>query len=130
MKRSWIWYKNTLSAISGSLAIRSPGLARERNTSGDLVTMGGSGFGVMAILVGIERGYISWEQGLDRILKMVVFLERADRFKGVYPHWMNGETGRTIRFSQFDDGGDVVETAFLLQGLLTARKYFSGESVE
>jgi hypothetical protein len=106
------------------------GLARERNTSGDLVTMGGSGFGIMAILVGIERGYISWEQGLDRILKMVVFLERADRFKGVYPHWMNGETGRTIRFSQFDDGGDVVETAFLLQGLLTARKYFSGESVD
>lgn len=102
------------------------GLIRERNTSGDLVTMGGSGFGVMAILVGIERGYITREQGLQRLLTMVSFLERADRFYGMFPHWMNGRTGETIPFSAFDDGGDVVETAFLLQGLLTVRAYFGG----
>ncbi len=106
------------------------GLARERNTSGNLVTMGGSGFGIMAILVAIEREFISWEDGLDRLLDMVVFLEGADRFRGVFPHWMNGETGRTIPFSQFDNGGDIVETAFLLQGLLTAKKYFDGDSVD
>jgi len=104
------------------------GLTRERNTSGDLVTMGGSGFGLMAVLVGIERGYISWEQGLNRLLNTVIFLERANRYYGVFPHWMNGNTGRTIPFSQFDDGGDLVETAFLLEGLLTVRAYFDGDT--
>ena len=104
------------------------GLARERNTSGQIVTMGGSGFGIMGILVGIERGFISWEQGLERILKIVLFLEDADRFYGVFPHWMNGTTGDVIPFSSLDNGGDIVETAFLFEGLLTVREYFNGNS--
>lgn len=106
------------------------GLARERNTSGDVVTMGGSGFGVMAILVGIERGFISREQGLQRLLKIVTFLENANRFKGVFPHWMHGSTGDVIPFSQQDNGGDIVETAFLFEGLLTVREYFDGATTD
>lgn len=102
------------------------GLARERNTT-STVTSGGSGFGVMAILVGIERGFITKEQGLARLLKIVNFLERADRFHGVFPHWMNGATGKTIPFSPLDNGADLVETAFLIQGLLTVRTYFDGD---
>ena len=104
------------------------GLARERNTSGETVTMGGSGFGIMGILVGIERGFITWEQGLARMLKIILFLEDADRFHGVFPHWMNGSTGEVIPFSPMDNGGDLVETAFLFQGLLTAREYFDGNT--
>jgi hypothetical protein len=80
----------------------------------------------MAILVGIERNFITREQGLERILKMVGFLETADRFHGAWPHWFNGNTGKVIPFSQYDNGGDLVETAFLIQGLLTAQAYFDG----
>lgn len=104
------------------------GMARERNSSGDLVTVGGSGFGVMAIIVGIERGFISRTAGLGRIQKIVDFLTTADRFHGAWPHWLDGNTGETIPFSQLDDGGDVVETAFMIQGLLTARQYFDQQS--
>lgn len=100
------------------------GLARERNTSGDVVTMGGSGFGVMAILVGIERGFITREQGLAKLTQIVNFLSTADRFHGVFPHWMNGVTGKVIPFSTQDNGGDLVETSFLMEGLLTVRQYF------
>ena len=100
------------------------GLARERNSSGDVVTIGGSGFGIMAILVGIERGYITREEGRDRLLQIIAFLQIADTYHGVFPHWMNGKNGNTIPFSEFDDGGDLVETAFMMQGLLTAREYF------
>lgn len=106
------------------------GLARERNTSGETVTIGGSGFGVMAILVGIERGFITKEQGLKRLLKIVHFLQAADRFHGAWPHWMNGTTGTVQPFSQFDNGGDLVETAFMIQGLLTVRQYFDGDSAD
>lgn len=98
------------------------GMARERNTT-STVTAGGSGFGIMSLLVGIERGFISRAQGITRLEKIVGFLEGADRFHGVFPHWMNGATGRTIPFSPLDDGADLVETAFLMQGLLAARAY-------
>jgi hypothetical protein len=104
------------------------GLARERNTSGDLVTSGGSGFGVMAIIVGIERGFITREQGLNRLITIVDFLERADRFRGAHSHWLNGMSGRVIPFSAQDNGGDIVESAFLLQGLLTVREYFDTDA--
>jgi len=100
------------------------GMARERLGSGDIVTAGGSGFGILAIITGIHRGFITREQGVDHLLKMVSFLQFADRFHGVYPHWMHGTTGDVIPFSTFDNGGDLVETAFLFQGLLCARQYF------
>lgn len=99
------------------------GMTRERNTSGDLVTTGGSGFGIMALIVGIERGFITREQGMSRFIKILDFLETSDRYHGVWPHWLNGTNGNTLPFSTNDDGGDLVETSFLVQGLLTMRQY-------
>ncbi len=101
------------------------GMSRERNTSGDVVTSGGSGFGIMALLTGIERGFITREEGIAQMVKILNFLETADRFHGVWPHWLNGNTGHVVSFSENDDGGDLVETGFLVQGLLTARQYFN-----
>jgi len=102
------------------------GLSRERNTSGDIVTSGGTGFGLMSIIVGIERQFISREEGAERILKMLDFLEIADRFHGAWSHWLNGITGKAIPFSTYDNGGDIVETSYVAQGLLTVRQYFTG----
>jgi hypothetical protein len=104
------------------------GMARERNTSGNTVTTGGSGFGIMAILVGIKRGFITRDQGIQRILKILSFLESADRFHGAFPHWIDGNTGKVIPFDTEDNGGDLVETGFLMEGLLTARQYFNQET--
>jgi hypothetical protein len=84
----------------------------------------------MAILVGIERGWLPRRAALDRLLVMLGFLAKADRFHGAFPHWLDGATGRAIRFSPRDDGGDLVETAFLLAGLLAARQYFSAGGSE
>ncbi len=103
------------------------GMIRERNTSGDLVTTGGTGFGVMAIVTGIHRGFITRAQGLARMQTMVGFLKNtAQKFKGAFPHWLNGISGVVIPFSAKDNGADLVETSLLMQGLLTARQYFSG----
>jgi hypothetical protein len=108
------------------------GLARERlhmdgvypQNDQDVVTSGGSGFGLMAVLVGVERGFIPRSKALAQFEKNLTFLETADRFHGVWPHWWIGPTGKTKPFSKKDDGGDLVETAFLVQGLLTVRQYF------
>jgi len=104
------------------------GLARE-NIPGDddLVATGAAGFGIMAILVGAERGFITREAAAQRLLRIVEFLERADRFHGAWPHFLNGRTGKVIPlFGRYDNGADLVETAFLTQGLLAARQYFGG----
>jgi len=106
------------------------GLARERSNTtfgyGDEVTTtGGSGFGIMAMITGAERKWVTREAARDRMLKIVNFLLKAVRYHGIFPHWLNGETGKTIPFSQKDDGADLVETSFLFQGLLTARQYFN-----
>ena len=103
------------------------GLARERNTSGDLVTSGGSGFGIMAMIAGVSRNFITKPQGFSRIQTIVSFLRNtAQTFHGAFPHWLNGATGAVIPFSSNDNGADLVETAFLAEGLICARQYFSG----
>ena len=103
------------------------GMARERNTSGDVVTTGGSGFGIMSILVGIERGFISRTDGLNRIVKITSFLKNnCTRYHGAFSHWINGATGATVPFSVNDNGADLVETSYMMQGLLCARQYFDG----
>lgn len=99
------------------------GMARERNSSGNIITSGGSGFGIMAIIVGIERNFITRSEGLTRMEKILDFLESADRFHGAWSHWIDGNTGDVVPFSANDNGGDLVETSFLIQGLITFRQY-------
>jgi hypothetical protein len=95
----------------------------------NLVAVGASGHGIMALLVGLERGFITREQGVERMLKITRFLSKADRFHGVFPHFLDGRTGKIIaRFGKYDNGGDLVETAFLMQGLLAARQYFTRDT--
>jgi len=108
------------------------GMAAERiHTDNDypendkhVITSGGSGFGVMCLIVAMERKFITREDGLQRLEKIVHFLETADRFHGTWPHWWNGETGKVKPFSKKDNGGDLVETSFMIQGLLCVRQYF------
>ena len=109
-------------------------LARERyhtdNPSQDanIVTTGGSGFGLMTILVGIKNGYISRAEAVSRLTTSLNFLQNANRFHGAWPHWINGTNGQVIPFSQKDNGGDLVETSFLAQGLICVREYFKNSS--
>ena len=103
------------------------GMALE-NIPGDenLVATGASGFGIMALLVGAERGFITREECVARMVKILKFLKKADRFHGAWPHFLDGKTGKMIPlFGKHDNGGDLVETAFLIQGLLAARQYFN-----
>ncbi len=99
------------------------GMIRERSSSGDIVTSGGSGFGLMALIVGMHRGFISRNEGTTRLDKILDFLETCDRYHGVWAHWINGNTGATIPFSTNDNGADLVETSYMVQGLMTMRQY-------
>lgn len=105
------------------------GMARERSNPAaydfrETVTSGGTGFGIMALLAAVQRGFLSRRQARAQVARIVAFLGRAERHHGVFSHFLHGTTGATIAFSPLDDGGDLVETAFLMMGLLAARQYF------
>jgi len=109
------------------------GMARERSNisfgyGNETVTTGGTGFGIMSIIVATERKWITRDTAAKFMLKMVNFLLKADSYHGAFPHWMNGATGKTIPFSRKDDGADLVETSYLFEGLLCARQYFNGDN--
>ena len=107
-------------------------LARERyhqdgvypQNDSHVVTTGGSGFGLMSLLVGVERGFIPRGEAVDRLTHIADFLASAERHHGAWSHWIDGRNGKTVSFGKKDDGGDLVETAFLVQGLITVREYF------
>ncbi|WP_108170229.1 glucoamylase family protein [Christiangramia gaetbulicola] len=111
------------------------GMARERSQDeayggqgDDIVTTGGTGFGLASFPTAVERGWVSREEATDRLVKILNFLEEAPKYHGAFSHWYLGSTGQTRPFSDLDDGGDLVETAFLIQGLLICREYFNNGS--
>ncbi|MDD3523838.1 MAG: beta-glucosidase, partial [Candidatus Cloacimonetes bacterium] len=114
------------------------GLAPERihmdgvypQNDADVVTTGGSGFGIAGLIVAIERGFIPREEGVNRLYRITDYLAAADRFHGAWPHWIYGPTGKVKAFGQKDNGGDLVESAFLMQGLLIVREYFKNGNGE
>ncbi len=105
------------------------GMTRESQPGNDdMVALGASGFGVMAVTVGAERGFITRQQAIDRLLKITNFLAHADRFHGAWPHFLDGRTGHVMPvFGMYDDGADLVETSFMMEGLLAARQYFKDD---
>jgi hypothetical protein len=112
------------------------GMARERSNPDpgydylETVSSGGTGFGIMAMLVGAARGFAPRNKVFQQIERIVEFLSRAECYHGVFPHFMNGTTGRAIEFSEKDDGGDLVETSFLMMGLLCARQFFDATDAQ
>jgi hypothetical protein len=106
------------------------GLAKE-NIPGrhNMIASGASGFGIMALIVGTERNFITRQQSVERFLQITKFLEQAETFHGAFSHFIDGPTGKVEPFfGQRDNGGDLVETSFLIQGLLAARAYFNKEN--
>ncbi len=106
-----------------------PNLSRE--TFGpEAIAVGGTGFGIMATIVAVERKWISREAAVDRLIQIADFLNKADSYRGIYPHFLDGETGKAIPFDRIDDGADLVETSYLMMGFLTARAYFNRNNVK
>ena len=112
------------------------GMARERfhpdgnypKNDAHVVTTGGSGFGLMGIVAGMERGFIPRDSAVARLDKIADFLAEAPRFHGAWSHWLNGETGEVQAFGEKDNGGDIVETSFLAQGFIVVREYLKNGS--
>uniref|UniRef100_UPI004048D3B0 glucoamylase family protein n=1 Tax=Mariniflexile sp. TaxID=1979402 RepID=UPI004048D3B0 len=125
-KETFKYFWDFANAASGAAKERYH--PKEPTLNENVVTSGGTGFGLMGIIVAIERGFITREAGVTRLNKILIFLEGADRFHGAWSHWIDGGTGKVIPFGPNDDGGDLVETAFLAQGLICVQEYLKNGS--
>lgn len=114
------------------------GLARERihidghypENDENVITIGGSGFGLMSTLVAMHNNFIGEAAGLKQIQRSLQFLDTIPRFQGAWSHWYHGDTGQPKAFSASDDGGDIVETAFMAQALICIREYYKNGTPE
>ncbi|MEM9223930.1 MAG: glucoamylase family protein, partial [Pseudomonadota bacterium] len=110
-------------------------MARERSNAGfgydplETVTTGGTGFGIMAMIAGAERGFLARADLCARLHRLCDYLGQCDTHHGVFGHFYDARHGKIIPFSPTDDGGDLPETSFLMMGLLTARQYFNDDSL-
>lgn len=126
------WLQKTHFNYMWEGAESTSGLAPERihldnvypQNDQQVVTTGGSGFGIAGLITAIDRGFIPRQQGVERLNKIVEYLGKADRFHGVWPHWIDGPSGRVVPFGEKDNGGDLVESSFLMASLIAAREYF------
>jgi hypothetical protein len=122
--RAFLYFWNGSDTVSGMSKerIHMDGVYPQKDQ--DVITSGGSGFGLMTVIAAVNRGWITRQQAVERLSKMTAFLEKADRFHGAWPHWWYDYNGKVKAFSTKDDGGDIVETSFIAQGLLVCREYF------
>lgn len=128
-KETFKYFWNFAQTESG--AARERYHSQEPSNDPNTVTVGGTGFGLMGILVAMERGFVSRSEGVERLSNIISFLESADRFHGAWPHWLDGRNGKTLPFSEKDNGADLVETSFLAQGLICVKEYLKeGDSEE
>src|SRR5262249_40069850 len=73
------------------------GMIRENIPGNDrIVATGATGFGIMALVVGVDRGFITREQGVERLKKITAFLGQAPRYHGAWSHFMDGATGESL----------------------------------
>lgn len=132
------WLQRTHFNYMWDGAEETSGLAPERihldnvypDNDRSVVTTGGSGFGIAGLITAIDRGFIDRKAGVERLNKIVDYLGKADRHHGVWSHWIDGPTGKTKPFGKLDNGGDLVESSFLMTGLLCAREYFKNGNDE
>lgn len=101
------------------------GLVRDRYPgSPGVASIAAVGFALSAYPIGVEKGYISYEQGLDRVNRTLDTLANLERTEGFYYHFVDLQTGKRVWGSEVSS----IDTAILLMGVLTAGDYFGGEA--
>ena len=98
-------------------------------TSSDVVSTAGVGFQLAALPIGIERGWITRQQGEARALKILTALERepSNRKAGLFYHFINPHDASARRVGR-ELVVSTVDSALLFSGMLVAGQYFLGDT--
>jgi len=92
------------------------------------------GFGLTAYGVGVERGYITREQAVERTLATLRFFDTAPQndseddasgYRGFFYHFLDMQSGK--RFARWTELSSV-DTTLLLGGVLFAQSYYDRDT--
>jgi hypothetical protein len=100
------------------------GLIRDRYPGSEgIASIASTGFGLTACLIGVEKGYISSQEGHERVNKTLDTLLKMERVEGFFYHFVDMKTGKRAWNSEVSN----IDTSILLMGVLSAGEYFGGE---
>lgn len=85
-----------------------------------------TGYAILSLIVGAEKGFVNRNMALRRISRIVYFLQRAQNNHGFFPSYFNGRTGTPDYFFKLADY-DVNATASIMEALLVSREYFDAD---
>ncbi|MBN2504901.1 MAG: hypothetical protein JXB20_06125, partial [Bacilli bacterium] len=108
------------------------GLVLDSTRNSKMATIAGVGFALSAYVIGVKRGYISFEQGYARCLgTLKTVYERIEKAYGLYVHFVDIESGLTWgRDPDHLSEYSTIDTALMLMGALAAGEFFKGNVKE
>ncbi len=104
------------------------GLIKDRSTPDSPSSIAAVGFGLAAIPIGVDRGWITYDQGYERaLITLKTFAEGGVQGEhGFFYHFVDMQTGERVWSSELSS----IDTALFIAGALTAGQYFQGTEVE
>lgn len=83
-----------------------------------------TGFGLCAMVIGIERRYITYDEGYFRVLNTLKSIYRnASNIKGFFNHFLMMDSGKTAWNSEVS----IIDTSIFVMGAMVCSEYFGGE---
>jgi hypothetical protein len=81
------------------------------------------GFGLTALCIGDQRGWVPHQEAYDRSLRVLNFIhDHLEQHHGYFYHFLDMHTGQRTWNCEVSD----IDTALLMAGVLTVRQHFSG----
>ncbi len=104
------------------------GLIKDRSAPNSVASIAAVGFGLAAIPVGIDRGWITADEGYERVRRTLLsFLEGSvEGAHGFFFHFVDMETGARVWSSELSS----IDTTLLVAGALVAGQHFEGTEVQ
>jgi len=121
MKGSFDFFWEQANTTPGSSGF---GLVRDRYPGSEsIASIASTGFGLTAYLIGINKGYITEQEGYERVNQTLDTLLAMDREEGFYYHFVDIESGKRAWESEVSS----IDTSILMMGVLSVGEYFGGE---
>ena len=121
MKGSFDFFWEQANTTPGSSGF---GLVRDRYPGSEsIASIASTGFGLTAYLIGINKGYITEQEGYERVSQTLDTLLAMDREEGFYYHFVDIESGKRAWESEVSS----IDTSILMMGVLSVGEYFGGE---
>lgn len=110
-----------------STKAESYGLILDSTVNPDMASIASVGFGMGAVVIGVHRKWITWEEGEERAFGTLRTMNTGvENIHGFYYHFLDMNTGTRYNKSELS----IIDTALFVMGALCAAQYFKGRVLD